>query len=65
MTIQIKSGKPISLATKEKICSIFAESQCPNESLMNSIPNFTNYGNGVVQLSEGDKYSCTIEVNSN
>ncbi|MBR1728486.1 MAG: hypothetical protein IJ728_03070 [Selenomonadaceae bacterium] len=47
-----------------KIKYIFRESKCPNESLRNSISNFTSYdGDHIVQLSEGNNYVEFIEVN--
>lgn len=60
--IDIFSGKPISHETLTKIEKILTESICPNESLKESIPEFTSYDElrGIVQLNEGDAYKETI-----
>ena len=64
MQIEIRSDKPISRDRLMKIKYIFRESKCPNESLRNSIPNFTSYdGDHIVQLGEGNNYVEFIEVN--
>ena len=64
MQIEIRSDKPISRDRLMKIKYIFRESKCPNESLRNSISNFTSYdGDHIVQLSEGNNYVEFIEVN--
>ena len=63
MLIEIRSDKPISELRLKKIRHIFNESLCPNESLRNSIPDFTSYdGDQIVQLGEGDNYVEFIEV---
>ena len=63
MTIEVRSGKPIEQATLAKIKDIFKESKCPNESLKNSIPEFTKYDeHGVVELAVGDAYREHIEI---
>ena len=63
MTIEVRSGKPIESATLAKIKDIFKESECPNESLKNSIPEFTSYdGTGIVQLTVGKEYTEHIEI---
>ena len=64
MLIEVRSDKPISELHLKKIQHIFNESLCPNESLRNSIPDFTSYdGDQIVQLGEGDNYVEFIEVN--
>ena len=63
MLIEVRSDKPISELRLKKIQYIFNESLCPNESLRNSIPDFTSYdGDQIVQLGEGDNYVEFIEV---
>ncbi len=64
MLIEVRSDKPINELRLKKIQYIFNESQCPNESLRDSIPDFTNYdGDQIVQLGEGDNHVEFIEVN--
>lgn len=61
--IEIRSGKPISIDTLQKIREIFQESQCPNESLLNSIEDFTSYDEaGHIQLAQGDTYKEIVET---
>lgn len=50
MKITIKSKTIVKQDTYDKIEAIFKESNCPNESLINSINEFTSYTNGVVYL---------------
>ena len=61
--IAIRSGKPISNSTVDKIKQIFAESHCPNESLLHSIDDFSSFdGHHIIQLAEGDQFTETIEL---
>ena len=61
--IEIRSGKPIRIDTLQKIREIFQESQCPNESLLNSIEDFTSYDEaGHIQLTPGDIYKEFVET---
>ena len=63
MIIEVRSDKPISEDCLQKIKQIFIESMCPNESLRNSIPDFTSYDcDQVVQLGEGDNYVEFINI---
>ena len=63
MTIEVRSGKPIEQATLAKIKDIIEKSKCPNESLKNSIPEFTKYDEqGIVELAVGDAYREHIEI---
>ena len=63
MTIEVRSGKPIEQATLAKIKDIFGESDCPNESMHSSIPEFTSYdGKGHIQLAVGNEYTEHIEI---
>ena len=62
-TIKIKSGKPIDADTLRKIRDIFKESDCPNESMRASLPDFTSYdGAAIIQLALGDTYTEYIEA---
>ena len=61
--IEIRSGKPINIDNLQKIREIFRESQCPNESLLNSIEDFTSYDEaGNIQLAPGDTYKEFVET---
>ena len=53
--IEIHSGEPITEDVIKKIRGIFVESECPNESMMVSIPEFTSFdeGTGIVRLVDG------------
>ena len=60
--VEIHSDKPINNVTCEQIKDIFIHSQCPYESLLNSIPDFESFDGLVVQLGEGDKYIEFIHI---
>lgn len=53
--IKILSAEPITEDIIKKIRGIFAESECPNESMMASIPGFSSFDEsaGVVRLVDG------------
>ena len=53
--IKILSAEPITEDIIKKIRDIFAESECPNESMMASIPGFSSFDEsaGVVRLVDG------------
>ena len=53
--IKILSAEPITEDIIGKIRGIFAESECPNESMMASIPGFSSFDEraGVVRLVDG------------
>ena len=53
--IKILSAEMITEDTIKKIRDIFAESECPNESMMASIPGFSSFDEraGVVRLVDG------------
>lgn len=55
--IKILSAEPITEDIISKIRGIFAESECPNESMMASIPGFSSFdeGAGVVRLVDGKR----------
>ena len=60
--VEIISGEPIDHEVLTKIEKILTESNCPNESLRSSIPEFTSYdeSKGIIQLSEGNIFSDII-----
>ena len=53
--ITILSAEPITEDIIKKIRDIFAESECPNESMIASIPGFSSFDEraGVVRLVDG------------
>ncbi|MFC2461020.1 MAG: hypothetical protein ACFNQB_07435 [Selenomonas noxia] len=60
--IEIRSGEPIGEDIERKIHDIFMESECPNESLIASIPGFERYDerSGIVHLVAGDLYTAIV-----
>lgn len=60
--IEIHSGTPIAPEKLKMIQDIFRESQCPNESLSNSIDDFAFYNGYIIQLNSGDQYKAFVEV---
>lgn len=64
--IEIRSGEPIGEDIERKIHDIFVESECPNESLLASIPGFERYDEqcdeqcGIVHLVPGDLYTAIV-----
>lgn len=60
--IEIRSGEPIGEDIERKIHDIFVESECPNESLLASIPGFEYYDerHGIVHLVPGDIYTAVV-----
>lgn len=60
--IEIRSGEPIGEDIERKIHDIFVESECPNESLLASIPGFERYDEqrGIVHLVPGDIYTAIV-----
>lgn len=55
--IKILSAEPITEDIIKKIRGIFAESECPNESMMASIPGFSSFDEraGIVRLVDGKR----------
>lgn len=55
--IKILSAELITEDTIKKIRGIFAESECPNESMMASIPGFSSFDEraGIVRLVDGKR----------
>lgn len=62
MLITIQSGEPIAKNTVRKVKDIFRESNCPNESLRNSIEGFKSLDDGVVQIGEGNRHTVEFDV---
>ena len=60
--IEIRSDEPISDETIRAVKDICKRSQCPNESMFNSIPNFKSFNNnGVLIIGNNGEYKATIE----
>lgn len=53
--IKILSAEPITEDIIKKIRDIFAESECPNESMIASIPGFSSFDEraGIIRLVDG------------
>ena len=54
----IKGGAPLTEDERNKIRSIFRESKCPHESLINVFPGFVSFDGQVLHIDNhvGDKY---------
>ena len=61
-TLHVFSNKIIPPETLKKIEDIFAESQCPNESMFNSIPEFVAYVADVIIIGDSGSYHATVQV---
>ena len=61
-TIKVISNEFITQQTLQKIRDIFSESNCPNESLLNSIPGFNRICDDVIIIGDADLYFATVEV---
>lgn len=55
----IKGGSPLTNDERNKIRAIFKESNCPNESLKNSIDGFISFDGQTLHIDykDGDKYA--------
>ena len=65
MTITvIKGGQPLTVDERNKIRAIFHESNCPNESLKNSIKGFVSFDGQVLHINHavGDRYGYPEEL---
>ena len=62
MNVKIQSGEYISEETLEKIKDILHNSRCPNESLKNSVENFSFFDGKTIQLSDGENFVEYVEV---
>jgi len=60
MTITvIKGGKPLTETERNTIRTIFQDSNCPNESLKNSLEGFVSFDGQVLYINheDDDKYA--------
>ena len=62
MDFIVQSGNAISQETILKILLILEESECPSESLKNSIADFTSFEDQIIQLAPGDKFQQQISI---
>lgn len=62
MLITVQSGRRVPEKTLSMIKDIFRESNCPNESLRNSIKNFKSFDGDTIQLGDGDKIRYEFDV---
>ena len=60
--IEVQSSREISPEELKKIQDIFLESQCPNESLINSIDGCKGFHNGVVTIGDGEGFTAQVEI---
>ena len=61
-TIKVVSNEFITQETLQKIRDIFSESNCPNESMFNSIPGFNRLCDDVVIIGNVDLHFATVQV---
>jgi len=60
MTVKVISSRELSAVEKTKIADIMATSQCPNESLINSIEDCYGLNNGFVIIGSQSNHEYTI-----
>lgn len=60
--IEVRSDREVSPGELKKIQDIFLESQCPNESLLNSIDGCKGFRDGVVTIGNGEGFTAHVEV---
>ena len=60
MTVKVISSYELSEIEKAKIADIMAESQCPNESLINSFKDCYGLNNGYIIISSESLHSYEI-----
>ena len=60
--ITVKSDRQLSGVERQQIQTIFAESNCPNESLIASFVGCKGLKGNVVTIGEGQEYTYQIEI---
>lgn len=60
--IDVNSDRALTQLELQKIQSIFHESQCPNESLINSIEDCKGFDGEQVLVGCGGQFTAHIEV---
>ena len=60
--IDVYSDRALTQLELQKIQSIFHESKCPNESLINSIEDCKGYDGERVLVGEGGQFTAHIEI---
>lgn len=62
MQLKIQSDKPLDGLTLKNILDIFKNSNCPNESLANSVVGFKFFDGKVIQIGNGNKFFEVINL---
>lgn len=60
--IEVHSDRPLMDTELQNIQDILQNSQCPNESLINSIDGYRSLSDGVVTIGTGEGYTAHIEI---
>lgn len=60
--IEVHSDRPLTDMELQNIQDILQNSQCPNESLINSIDGYRSLSDGVVTIGTGEGYTAHIEI---
>ena len=60
--IDVNSDRALTQIELQKIQSIFQESKCPNESLINSIEDYKGFHGEQVLVGKGGQFTAHIEV---
>ena len=60
--IEVRSDRVLTDKELKKVQDIFLESQCPNESLINSIAGCKWIRDGVVTIGDGEGFTAQVEI---
>ena len=60
--IEVRSDRVLTDKELKKVQYIFLESQCPNESLINSIDGCKGIRDGVVTIGDGEGFTAQVEI---
>ena len=60
--IEVRSDRVLTDKELKKVQDIFLESQCPNESLINSIDGCKGLRDGVVTIGDGEGFTAQVEI---
>ena len=63
MKAKIYSDRPVKLDTIKKLVDIFRKSNCPNDSMFNSIENFKGFDGRNILLGTGNGFLTVLQIN--
>ena len=58
----INSNKQLSEDVKDNILDILVSSKCPNESMFNSIPDFTSFDGETILIGGGGQWATLLDI---